>query len=154
MSTFVEEVAEHVSSFNRDLLALEGEQGDPASLLQSLFRTAHNLKGAARAVDVEAMEMACHRLEDILARARDGEHALDPPAFELLFATTDAIQDAGVRLKDKHSLAGSPLALLNARPSPAVRSPAPPTPPSLPVALVAPPSFTSPASASGPEMPD
>ena len=52
MSTFVEEVAEHVRTFNRDLLALESGQGDPAGLLQSLFRTAHNLKGASRAVDV------------------------------------------------------------------------------------------------------
>ena len=31
MSTFVEEVAEHVRNFNRDLLALEGEQGDAGS---------------------------------------------------------------------------------------------------------------------------
>jgi len=36
MSTFVEEVAEHVRSFNHDLLALEGGQGDATTLLQSL----------------------------------------------------------------------------------------------------------------------
>jgi two-component system chemotaxis sensor kinase CheA len=115
MSTFVEEVAEHVRSFNRDLLALESEQGDPASLLQSLFRTAHNLKGASRAVDVGLVESACHGLEDILARARDGERPLDAEAFEILFATADAIQDAGVRLKEKLSLAASPLAALTSR---------------------------------------
>src|SRR6185295_1431162 len=115
MSTFVEEVEEHVSSFNRDLLALEGGQGDPASLLQSLFRTAHNLKGASRAVDVGLLESACHGLEDILARARDGERPLDADAFELLFATADAIQDAGMRLKAQQSLAASPLAALTSR---------------------------------------
>src|SRR6188474_1269768 len=115
MSTFVEEVAEHVRSFNRDLLALEGGQGDPASLLQSLFRTAHNLKGASRAVDVGLLESACHGLEDMLARARDGEQPLDAEAFEVLFAPADAIQDAGARLKDKRSLAASPLAALTSR---------------------------------------
>ena len=115
MSTFVEEVAEHVRSFNRDLLALESGQGDPASLLQSLFRTAHNLKGASRAVDVGLMESACHGLEDILARARDGERPLDAEAFEILFATADAIEDAGIRLKEKQSLAASPLAALTSR---------------------------------------
>jgi two-component system chemotaxis sensor kinase CheA len=115
MSTFVEEVAEHVHSFNRDLLALEGGQGDPASLLQSLFRTAHNLKGASRAVDVGLVESACHGLEDILARARDGERPLDAEAFEILFATADALQDAGARLKEKQSLAASPLAALTSR---------------------------------------
>ena len=82
MATFVEEVAEHVSSFNRDLLALESGQGDPTSLLQSLFRTAHNLKGASRAVDVGLVESASHGLEDILARARDGERPLDAEAFK------------------------------------------------------------------------
>jgi two-component system chemotaxis sensor kinase CheA len=131
MSTFVEEVAEHVRSFNRDLLALEGGQGDPASLLQSLFRTAHNLKGASRAVDVGLLESACHGLEDILARARDGERPLDAEAFEMLFATADAIQDAGVRLKEKQSLAASPLAALASRliPEPGARArPVPPRP--------------------------
>jgi two-component system chemotaxis sensor kinase CheA len=115
MSTFVEEVADHVRSFNHDLLALESGQGDPASLLQSLFRTAHNLKGASRAVDVGLVEEACHGLEDILARARDGERPLDAEAFAILFATADAIADAGTRLKEKQSLAASPLAALTSR---------------------------------------
>jgi two-component system, chemotaxis family, sensor kinase CheA len=112
MSTFVEEVAEHVRSFNADLLALESGQGDAPGLLRSLFRTVHNLKGAARAVDVGLMESACHGLEDILARARDGERSLGPEDFEILFATADAIQDAGARLKEQQSLAGSPLAVV------------------------------------------
>ena len=137
MSTFVEEVADHVRSFNHDLLALESGQGDPASLLQSLFRTAHNLKGASRAVDVDLVEKACHGLEDILARARDGERPLDAEAFAILFATADAIEDAGTRLKEKQSLASSPLAALISRLSAfprgvgATRAAAPP--PSAPV---------------------
>jgi two-component system chemotaxis sensor kinase CheA len=63
-------------------------------------------------VDVGLVESACHGLEDILARARDGEKALDADAFQILFATADAIQDAGARLKEKQSLSGSPLAAL------------------------------------------
>ena len=115
MSTFVEEVGDHVRSFNHDLLALESGQGDAPKLLQSLFRTAHNLKGASRAVDVGLVEKACHGLEDILARARDGERPLDAEAFEILFATADAIEEAGTRLKEKQSLASSPLAALISR---------------------------------------
>jgi two-component system chemotaxis sensor kinase CheA len=132
MSTFVEEVADHVRSFNRDLLALESGQGDPASLLQSLFRTAHNLKGASRAVDVDLVESACHGLEEILARARDGERPLDREDFKVLFATADAIQDAGARLKEKQSLAASPLAALASRltaTAPGAGAPPVPVPP-------------------------
>jgi two-component system chemotaxis sensor kinase CheA len=137
MSTFVEEVGDHVRSFNHDLLALESGQGDPASLLQSLFRTAHNLKGASRAVDVDLVEKACHGLEDILARARDGERPLDADAFAILFATADAIEDAGTRLKEKQSLASSPLAALISRLSASPRgvgtTPVAAPPPSAPV---------------------
>src|SRR5580765_7240860 len=115
MATFVEEVAEHVRSFNQDLLALEGGQGEPAALLQSLFRTAHNLKGASRAVDVSLIERACHGLENVLARARDGTRPLDAAAYEVLFATADAIEDAGTRLKEQQPLATSSLAALTAR---------------------------------------
>src|SRR6185503_17893098 len=139
MSTFVEEVAEHVRSFNHDLLALEGGQGDATTLLQSLFRTAHNLKGASRAVDVGLVESACHGLEDVLALARDGVRPLDTEAFAILFATADAIQDAGARLKEKQSLAASPLAALvprlmaaadgtGVRPVPIVSASPPPPP--------------------------
>jgi two-component system chemotaxis sensor kinase CheA len=149
MSTFVEEVADHVRSFNHDLLALESGQGDPASLLQSLFRTAHNLKGASRAVDVGLVENACHGLEDILARARDGERPLDAEAFKILFATADAIEDAGRRLKEKQSLAASPLAALAFRSAPSphgVGAPLAAAPP--------PPAPLSAAPAAGPTMPD
>ena len=83
--------------FNRDLLGLEGGHGDAASLLQSLFRTAHNLKGAARAVDVAAIETACHAMENILAAARDGGKPLDAEAFRVLFTTADEIEEVGAR---------------------------------------------------------
>jgi two-component system, chemotaxis family, sensor kinase CheA len=155
MSTFVEEVAEHVGSFNRDLLALESGQGDRAGLLQSLLRTAHNLKGAARAVDVDLVESACHRLEDILARARDGVRPLDAEAFALLFATADAIQDAGVRLKEKQSLSASPLAVLTSRPipaePPAVSGQWPDEPPAAPPPAGATPAVSGTATAATPE---
>ena len=103
MATYVEEEEEHVRSFNGDLLALESGHGDAASLLQSLFRTAHNLKGASRAVDVAAVETACHALEDVLARARDGERPLDADAFKFLFATADAIEETATRLRKEHA---------------------------------------------------
>src|SRR5438046_2163015 len=97
MATFLEELEEHVGALNRDLLALEKE-ADPArraDLLQGLFRSAHSLKGAARSVNVDPIESACHLLEDILTAARDGTTALAPDGFSLLFATADAIEEAG-----------------------------------------------------------
>src|SRR5262249_48759770 len=72
--TFLEELGEHVRTLNQHLLALEKGGGGPeqADRLKELFRAAHSLKGAARSVSAAVIEGACHRLEEILAAARDG----------------------------------------------------------------------------------
>jgi two-component system chemotaxis sensor kinase CheA len=114
MATFLEELEEHVGALNRELLALEKE-ADPArraELLQTLFRSAHSLKGAARSVNVGLIESACHQMEDILSEARDGGTALAPEVFSLLFATADAIEEAGMRLREQQDLSGAPLAAM------------------------------------------
>jgi two-component system chemotaxis sensor kinase CheA len=114
MATFLEELADHVRTLNQDLLVLEKDPppAQRAERLQSLFRTAHSLKGAARSVSAGVIESACHQLEEILAAARDEAAPLTPERFELLFATADAIEEAGMRLREQHDLTGSPLAAL------------------------------------------
>jgi two-component system, chemotaxis family, sensor kinase CheA len=114
MSTFLVELEEHAHALNRDVLALE--KGIPASesseIFNTLFRTAHSLKGAARSVNVGVIEAACHRLETILAAIRDARLTIASPVFQLLFETVDGILDVGARLRDKKELAGAPLSAL------------------------------------------
>jgi len=111
MGTFLGELGEHVRAINENLLALEktADPAERAGRMQALFRSAHSLKGAARAVSVIPLETACHRLEGLLAGVRDGAIALDGSVIELLYHSADAIQDAGARLKAGRDLAGSPL---------------------------------------------
>src|ERR1700722_3177118 len=111
MATFREELEEHVRALNRDLLALKKDPG-AQQRLKSLFRTAHSLKGAARSVNLGLLEAACHSLEEILAAVRDGRQALQPELFALLFATADAFEEAGMRLREQQDLAGGPLTAL------------------------------------------
>ncbi len=112
MTTFLEELEEHVSALNRDLLSLEKETDGRkrVELLQTLFRTAHSLKGASRSVNVSLIERACHQLEDILSAARDGILSLAADLYSLLFATADGIEEAGMRLREQQDLSGAPLA--------------------------------------------
>jgi two-component system chemotaxis sensor kinase CheA len=112
MTTFLEELEEHVGALNRELLALEKEDEPDrrSELLQSLFRSAHSLKGAARSVGVGLIESACHQMEEILSAARDGGAAPAPEVFSLLFATADAVEEAGMRLREQQDLSGAPLA--------------------------------------------
>jgi two-component system chemotaxis sensor kinase CheA len=114
MATFLGELEEHVRSLNQDLLSLEKspEPAARAQLFTTLFRTAHSLKGAARSVNVGVIEAAGHRLEEILAAARDGVLAAGPEVIQTLFAAADAIQEAGKRLREGRELAGSSLAVL------------------------------------------
>jgi two-component system chemotaxis sensor kinase CheA len=113
MATFLGELDEHVRALNRDLLALEKDPGDRrAELLKSLYRTAHSLKGAARSVNVDVIEAACHRLEEILGGARDGTCPLDPTLVQLIFTAADGLEEAGRRLRDKQDAAGSALEAL------------------------------------------
>jgi two-component system chemotaxis sensor kinase CheA len=51
-------------------------------------------------------------LEEILGAVRDEQLALSPELFALLFATADAIEEAGMRLREQQDLNESPLAAL------------------------------------------
>ena len=66
ISSFRVELAEHVQTMTNGLLALEqgrltGEQRQPT--LEEVFRAAHSLKGAARAVGVMAVEQLAQLLQ-------------------------------------------------------------------------------------------
>jgi two-component system chemotaxis sensor kinase CheA len=139
MATFLEELQEHVGSLNRDLLALEKNPENSEGLLKTLFRTAHSLKGAARSVNVNVIEGACHRLEAILEAARDGQLALHTEHFALLFATADALEEASMSLRERQDLTEAPLAALLPRLEAAVPS-LPKTESAAPMLQPAPPS--------------
>ncbi len=109
MATFLGELDEQVATMNAELLALEAAP-DNAARLKSLFRVAHTLKGAARAVEVPIVEQACHAIETLLADIRVGTRRFGPGEFALLFAAADALAEAGHRLRTGQALEGSAIA--------------------------------------------
>src|SRR5688500_8687390 len=99
-ATFLEEVAEHVRVFNRELLSLERDpQLRRAEAVQSLFRAAHSLKGAARSVNATAIALLSHKLEELLLQVRVGKRALEPELFALLFRVSDSLLEGGERFR-------------------------------------------------------
>jgi two-component system chemotaxis sensor kinase CheA len=110
MDTFLGELDEHAEALNRDLLAFEKAPDDRrAELIASLFRTVHSLKGAARSVNLQSVETACHRLESMLGAARDGLRPLNPEILQLLYTSADALKDSGERLRSGRGLSDGPL---------------------------------------------
>ncbi|MEW5728813.1 MAG: response regulator, partial [Pseudomonadota bacterium] len=61
--------------------------------LEEAYPHAHTLKGAARAVDIPAVEAIAHRLETMLQAVWDGATALDPPAAAIAGRALDAAED-------------------------------------------------------------
>jgi len=114
MATYLGELVDHVRSLNEGLLALEKEPTHPerAERFHSLFRAVHSLKGASRSVGVAVIEQACHWLEELLAAAREGHMSPGDEVFSLLFASVDAIEEAGLHLREQQDLAGSRLSSL------------------------------------------
>lgn len=121
-ATFLDELDTHTATLEGEVLALErGEAADAGSLnerLQRLFRAAHSLKGAARAVSLGPIELACHRLEGLLAVVRDGRHAVDGALIERLLGAVDALRDAGARLRSGQPLDEAKLDAVAAAPPP------------------------------------
>jgi len=96
MITFQIELEEHLSTLNKGLLALEEglpqEKWEP--LTAELFRAAHSVKGAARALELWGIEMIAHRLEDVLRAVQHGEVSPTPELFDVLFSAIDALREA------------------------------------------------------------
>lgn len=98
MSTFKGEAEEHVQNMNTLLLKLEKEKdADRTSretTIQEIFREAHSLKGAARAVDATAIESISHGIENVFAAAKRQEIAASPALYDLLYAALDQVGSA------------------------------------------------------------
>ncbi|MDA1165697.1 MAG: hybrid sensor histidine kinase/response regulator [Planctomycetota bacterium] len=106
MATFVDELDDHVQTLNEGVLGLEKgvDVEDGRECLAQLFRAAHSLKGAARAVDQPTIEQLCHVLEDVYGGIRDGRLQPTSELCTLMLRTADAIGEAGQRLREKQPL--------------------------------------------------
>ena len=96
MVTFQAELQEHLSTLNKGLLLLERNPApdERTNLLTDIFRAAHSIKGAARAVNLKDIETIAHRVEDVLAKIRDGNLSFTPHHFDALLKALDAIGTA------------------------------------------------------------
>jgi len=103
ISSFRTELTEHVQTLNDGLLAVEQQRvsgPEKEETLGNLFRAAHSLKGAARAVGVSAIEQLAHALEDVLGALQHEKLAPGPEMFTACYKAVDAIQATQVAYED------------------------------------------------------
>jgi two-component system chemotaxis sensor kinase CheA len=80
LATFQVEADEHLKAMSASLLELE-KTPDAArrlELVETIFREAHSLKGAARAVNFRDVESVCQALENVFAGLKGGAEASRP----------------------------------------------------------------------------
>src|SRR5260221_8663489 len=83
-AAFQVEAAEHLQTIESGLLKLEkaGASAEHPQAIETVYRAAHSLKGAARAVNLSEVESLCQSLEDLFAAWRRGESLPIPPALD------------------------------------------------------------------------
>lgn len=106
LAAFRVESREHL-----EYIRARAEAGDIAAQVDEVFRRAHSLKGAARAVDLGGVESLAHRLESLFARVREGQRAVDAPVLAAVATTLDAVEDALVAADRGEDPEPSPAAL-------------------------------------------
>lgn len=96
MVTFREEAAEHIKALSDGLLELEKNLPPTThqQLIETIFREAHSLKGAARAVNQQSILEICQAFETVLSLWKQNKIEISSDSFDILHATVDTINKA------------------------------------------------------------
>ncbi len=95
LATFRIEAREHITKLASGLINLErsSDKASQAEITETVFREAHSLKGAARAVNLAEIEEVCQVLESIFAALKREELPLSAPLFDLFQKAVDALTE-------------------------------------------------------------
>ncbi|MDO9012944.1 MAG: hybrid sensor histidine kinase/response regulator [Gallionella sp.] len=106
MDTFAIELDEQLQTITDDLLVLEKgiEDSERRQTLESVFRAAHNIKGAARGVEVMDVADIAHHLESIFAVLKRENRNPDGAATDIVLESLDAMRQAMVAFGSQQSL--------------------------------------------------
>ncbi|MBP2636376.1 MAG: chemotaxis histidine kinaselike protein [Firmicutes bacterium] len=100
---FAVEAIKHCDQLEKELLVLEAN-GFSKDILDSVFRTAHTLKGAARMLKLTAISEVAHRMEDVFELIRSGERTLSREIVDLLLQGVDTIRQLLATIADEAPL--------------------------------------------------
>jgi two-component system chemotaxis sensor kinase CheA len=100
-ATFKVEAAEHLQDIGAGLLELEKTAGtaEQRTLIETIFRAAHSLKGAARAVNFSEIESLCESLEELFSAWKRRDSLPTPTTLDTAHRTVDSMS----RAMDAHS---------------------------------------------------
>ncbi|WP_314061216.1 chemotaxis protein CheA [uncultured Vagococcus sp.] len=99
---FFEETDEHLENLNASVLDLEN---NPSSeLLDSIFRSAHTLKGMAATMGYDTMAKLTHRMENLFQLFKNGTLAINADTISLIFDCLDKLAEIVEALREDVSI--------------------------------------------------
>lgn len=107
---FVEEARDHIARLGDGLDALERDPADRENI-NTIFRSAHTIKGSSRMLKLGAITDTAHKLEDVLGVMRDGNLPYTPALGQVLYRGVDAIAALVERLAEGEELPAADAAL-------------------------------------------
>ena len=95
-ATFKVEAAEHLQAISTGLLELEktAAPGAQLAIIETVFRAAHSLKGAARAINFTDIESLCQALEELFAAWKRRESVPNPSTLDGAHGILDMMTQA------------------------------------------------------------
>ncbi|WP_058300288.1 chemotaxis protein CheA [Gorillibacterium timonense] len=92
-AAFLEELEEQLLLMDNDILKLE-QEGESETVVQSLFRIAHTIKGSSAVMGYEEIMRLTHAMENLLERVRNKTLPVTLELIEVLFRTMDGLKHA------------------------------------------------------------
>lgn len=91
LETFVLEAREHVEILSNGLLELENSENQEKSgqIIETLFREAHSLKGAARSVNISEIEEICKSIENVFGKFKKSGDKIPKELINYLLESVD-----------------------------------------------------------------
>lgn len=90
---FAQEAAVRLADLDRLLLQLE-QHGGNETLIRSIFRELHTLKGSAAVAGLDDVSQLAHELEELVVELRSGALAVTPSIIDTLLAGADRLGSA------------------------------------------------------------
>jgi len=88
---FLLEAREHLQTITSGLLDLERSEVPGEKVVESVYRAAHSLKGAAHAVEMSKVASLCQSMEGVFSRVKEGSLFLEKKDYDLLQKSVDCL---------------------------------------------------------------
>jgi two-component system chemotaxis sensor kinase CheA len=88
---FIDESREHLQAMNENLLSLENNPDD-ISIVQSIFRSAHTLKGMSATMGFDDIASLTHEMENVLDLVRNNKITMNSFIIECIFKSLDSLE--------------------------------------------------------------